>query len=135
MIVNIYLLLNPDDVGNSIIKFWVRGTEDGESDGDNDGDSETIIPFQIAYAVSIHKAQGLEYDSVKVIITEDIDEMISHNIFYIAITRARNNLKVYWSPESQQRVISRFGKTNLLNDANIFAGHSKLKILNRNIGC
>lgn len=29
---------------------------------------KTIIPFQIAYAVSIHKAQGLEYNSVKVII-------------------------------------------------------------------
>lgn len=29
---------------------------------------KTIIPFQIAYAVSIHKAQGLEYNSVKIII-------------------------------------------------------------------
>lgn len=29
---------------------------------------KTIIPFQIAYAVSIHKAQGLEYKSVKIII-------------------------------------------------------------------
>ena len=24
----------------------------------------SVIPFQLAYAVSIHKAQGLEYDSV-----------------------------------------------------------------------
>ena len=45
-----------------------------------------MVPFQIAYAVSIHKAQGLEYESVKVVITEDIDEMITHNIFYTAIT-------------------------------------------------
>lgn len=27
-----------------------------------------IVPFQLAYAVSIHKAQGLEYRSVKVVI-------------------------------------------------------------------
>ena len=29
---------------------------------------KSVVPFQLAYAVSIHKAQGLEYDSVKVII-------------------------------------------------------------------
>ena len=54
---------------------------------------DTDIPFQIAYAVSIHKAQGLEYDSVKVIITEEVDEMITHNIFYTAITRSKKHLK------------------------------------------
>ena len=36
------------------------------------------------------QAQGLEYKSVKVVITEDIDEKISHNIFYTAITRTSN---------------------------------------------
>ena len=56
----------------------------------------TDMPFQIAYAVSIHKAQGLEYDSVKVIITKDVDEMITHNAFYTAIlqiTRAKKALE------------------------------------------
>lgn len=124
-------LLNPDELGNSIIKFYVDKSK--ESDEDNEAGIDNIVPFQIAYAVSIHKAQGLEYESVKVIITEDIDEMITHNIFYTAITRARNNLKIYWSPESQQRVISRFEKMDARNDANIFSGHSGLKLLNKNI--
>jgi ATP-dependent exoDNAse (exonuclease V) alpha subunit len=31
---------------------------------DDDDMLNTLVPFQIAYAVSIHKAQGLEYDSV-----------------------------------------------------------------------
>ena len=124
-------LLNPDEFGNSVIRFYVDKCID--SDEDNDTKLDTIVPFQIAYAVSIHKAQGLEYESVKVVITEDIDEMITHNIFYTAITRARNNLKIYWSPESQQRVISRFEKMDARNDANIFSGHSGLKLLNKNI--
>ena len=75
----------------------------------------------------------MEYESVKVVITEDIDEMITHNIFYTAITRARSNLKIYWSPESQQRVISRFEKMDARYDANIFSSHSGLKLLNKNI--
>ena len=74
-------------------------SKSNDSDDDNT-EMDTIVLFQIAYAVSIHKAQGLEYESVKVVITEDIDEMITHNIFYTAITRARNNLRIYWSPES-----------------------------------
>lgn len=124
-------LLNPNELGNSVIKFYIDKSKD--SDEDNDTEIETIVPFQIAYAVSIHKAQGLEYESVKVVITEDIDEMITHNIFYTAITRARNNLRIYWSPESQQRVISRFEKMDARNDANIFSGHSGLKLLNKNV--
>jgi len=64
-----------------------------------------VIPFQVSYAVSIHKAQGLEYDSVKIVITEDIDEMITHKIFYTAITRTKNLLKIYWSPESQEKIL------------------------------
>lgn len=55
--------------------------------------------------MSIHKAQGLEYDSVKVVITNEIEEMISHNIFYTAITRAKEKLKIYWSPETENRIL------------------------------
>ncbi|WP_198427399.1 C-terminal helicase domain-containing protein [Streptomyces buecherae] len=52
-----------------------------------------MVPFQIAYAVSIHKAQGVEYKSVKVVITDANEESISHSIFYTAITRARERLE------------------------------------------
>ena len=68
----------------------------------------TIIPFQIAYAVSIHKAQGLEYDSVKVVIPSNNSNKITHSIFYTAITRARNKLKIYWSAETMNKVIEGF---------------------------
>lgn len=38
---------------------------------------KTIIPFQIAYAVSIHKAQGLEFSSVKIVIPSNNAEKIT----------------------------------------------------------
>lgn len=122
-------LLDARSSERSVVRFYVNRSHD--SDEDYDTEIDAVVPFQIAYAVSIHKAQGLEYESVKVVITEDIDEMITHNIFYTAITRARTSLKIYWSPESQQRVISRFEKMDARNDANIFAGQSKLKIVNK----
>jgi hypothetical protein len=55
----------------------------------------TSVPFQVAYAVSIHKAQGLEYDSVKIVITDANEDDITHSIFYTAVTRARESLKIF----------------------------------------
>lgn len=91
-------------VGGSVVQFDVF--ERGNSDED-DVTVNTLVPFQIAYAVSIHKAQGLEYDSVKVVITDANEERITHAIFYTAITRARRQLGIYWTPETQQRILSR----------------------------
>ena len=85
----------------------------------------------IAYAVSIHKAQGLEYESVKVVITRDVDEKITHNIFYTAITRSKKHLKIYWSPESQQKILSNFSVMNAKRDASIFASQAQIKMISR----
>lgn len=107
-------LIGLSDEENSIIGFWVdkyRSTDD-----DNDS-SSTLVPFQVAYAVSIHKAQGLEYKSVKIIITNEIEELITHNIFYTAITRAKEKLKIYWTPESEQYVLESLEKRNYNRDA------------------
>lgn len=62
-------------------------------------------------------AQGLEYESVKVIITNEIEDLISHNIFYTAITRAKKKLKIYWSPETEQKIIA--GLKPIFNDKDI----------------
>ena len=69
---------------------------------------KAIVPFQLAYAVSIHKAQGLEYRSVKVVIPSSNAEKITHGIFYTAITRAKEKLKIYWSSETMQEVVAGF---------------------------
>jgi energy-coupling factor transporter ATP-binding protein EcfA2 len=97
-------LLNNSESGNSVIRFCVNKLQN--TDEDDDGSSKAVVPFQVAYAVSIHKAQGLEYNSVKIVITDEIEELITHNIFYTAITRARNKLKIYWTPEVEQKVLS-----------------------------
>ena len=71
---------------------------------------KSIIPFQLAYAVSIHKAQGLEYNSVKIVIPQSNSERITHGIFYTAITRTKQKLKIYWSPETMTDIIAGFNE-------------------------
>lgn len=107
--VDFELLSNSNSV-TSVIRFCVNKLEN--TDEDDDETSKSVVPFQISYAVSIHKAQGLEYNSVKIIITDDIDELITHNIFYTAITRARDKIKIYWTPEVEQKVLNRIKPKN-----------------------
>lgn len=115
--------------GKSIVEFSVKKRIEKDSDTDY---TEQVVPFQIAYAVSIHKAQGLEYKSVKVVITEDVDEQISHNIFYTAITRTTDKLKIYLSKETQKKLATKFVESNVgLKQAQIFAQHAGLKLKNK----
>lgn len=97
-------LLENANNGNSVIRFSV--SKYLSTDDDDDTSSNTVVPFQVAYAVSIHKAQGLEYKSVKLVITDEVEEMISHNILYTAITRAREKLKIYWTPETEKNILT-----------------------------
>ncbi len=102
-------LLDDIDDKKSTIRFFVK--KQSNLDEDDEG-LDSVIPFQVSYAISIHKAQGLEYDSVKIVITNEVDELISHNIFYTAITRAKENLKIYWSPEVEKEILSRIEPIN-----------------------
>ena len=91
--------------GGSVVRFTVY--ERAEASDEDDDSLNTSVPFQVAYAVSIHKAQGLEYDSVKIVITDANEDDITHSIFYTAVTRTRERLTIFWTPETQQRVLSR----------------------------
>ena len=110
-------LLGNTGTGKSLVRFSVDKLK--STDDDNEFASRATVPFQIAYALSIHKAQGLEYNSVKIVISDDLDERITHNIFYTAITRAKKKLKVYWSPSTGNKIISNFALTNYNRDINL----------------
>ena len=112
-----FQVIGVSEKGNSIIRFEVYKNK--STDEDDDSVSKNMVPFQIAYAVSIHKAQGLEYDSVKIIITDDIDELITHSIFYTAITRAREKLKIYWTQSVEKKVLDRIKPKNNHQDISL----------------
>ena len=89
----------------TIIRLEVVAWDDDLSEEEK---VKTVIPFQLAYAISIHKAQGLEYKSVKIVIPSSNAEKITHSIFYTAITRAKEKLKIFWSAETMKSIIENF---------------------------
>lgn len=122
-------LLECDVPGHSLIRFTVDHYVD---DDGREKNSQEVVPFQVAYAISIHKAQGLEYNSVKVVVTNEIEEQITHNIFYTAITRARKKLKIYWTPETQHKVLTEMEPISCKRDAFIISNKHNIPIANRN---
>lgn len=111
-------------IGESTVRFSVYDYETSDVDDDS---LHTSVPFQIAYAVSIHKAQGLEYDSVKIVITDANEDDVTHNIFYTAVTRARECLRIFWTPETQQGVLQRLHRSANSKDVAIIANRRNLK--------
>jgi len=110
-------------VSDSVVRFDVYELESSDEDDDS---LNTTVPFQVAYAVSIHKAQGLEYDSVKVVITHDNEDSVSHNVFYTAITRTRDQLRIYWTPETQHKILGAFERKINHKDVSILSSRKGL---------
>jgi ATP-dependent exoDNAse (exonuclease V) alpha subunit len=111
---------------------WVEGSTvrfsvyDYDTSDEDDDSLNTSVPFQVAYAVSIHKAQGLEYDSVKIVITDANEDDITHSIFYTAVTRAREALKIFWTPETQQAVLGSLKKSSSPKDVALLSSRRGL---------
>ncbi len=115
-------LLDCESDNHSLIRFRINHYQEND---ETEKTQDEVVPFQVAYAVSIHKAQGLEYQSVKVVVTNELEELITHNIFYTAITRACSNLKVYWKPETGERIIKQLAPISNNKDAYIIASKYK----------
>lgn len=110
-------------IEDSTVRFSVFEYDNTDEDDDS---LNLTVPFQVAYAVSIHKAQGLEYDSVKIVITDANEEDITHNIFYTAITRARERLRIFWTPETQQGVLKNLRRNTNPKDVSLLASRRGL---------
>jgi len=111
---------------------WVEGSTvrfsvyDYDTSDEDDDSLNTSVPFQVAYAVSIHKAQGLEYDSVKIVITDANEDDITHSVFYTAVTRARESLKIFWTPETQQAVLKSLQRSTSPKDVALLSSRRAL---------
>ncbi len=86
----------------------VRDAREGSLEIDFDG---RIVPWgrdelstiDLAYALTVHKAQGGEYPAVVLALHSSHGIMLRRNLFYTAITRARRFLCVVGSPDAWRR--------------------------------
>ncbi|MFZ4773380.1 MAG: ATP-dependent DNA helicase [Chlamydiia bacterium] len=58
-----------------------------------------LPPYEISYAISIHKSQGSEYEQVDILLPESKEPLLVEHL-YTAMTRAKKGYRLYAAPES-----------------------------------
>ena len=61
--------------------------------------------LELAYAITIHKAQGSEYPAVLLPLLTGPRQLFNRNLLYTAVTRARKCVTVVGSPETFAQMI------------------------------
>ena len=62
--------------------------------------SPSRIPaFELAYAITVHRSQGSEYNDVLLILPKTESEILSRHLLYVAVSRAKNLVRIYGSNE------------------------------------
>lgn len=70
-----------------------------------EGGERALVPsrlpeHQTVFAMSIHKSQGSEFDEVAVVLPEARSPLLTRELCYTAITRARNRVELYGPADS-----------------------------------
>lgn len=60
---------------------------------------ENADELTLAYAMTIHKSQGSEYDSVIMTLTDEAQCMLTRSLLYTGITRAKKQVRLYGTRE------------------------------------
>lgn len=62
--------------------------------------------IQTAFALTIHKSQGSEFNHSAVVLDDQADKLLSQELLYTAITRAKKIVSLYATPYSMQQSLS-----------------------------
>ncbi|HKP64079.1 MAG TPA: exodeoxyribonuclease V subunit alpha [Polyangiales bacterium] len=66
-----------------------------------------LPPHESAFALSVHKSQGSEVDAVAVILPKEISPVLTRELLYTAVTRARSSVVIFASSEVLEAAITR----------------------------
>lgn len=66
-----------------------------------------LPPHETVFAMSIHKSQGSEFDSVAVLLPDQASPIVSRELLYTAVTRARQSVTVHATREVIRQAIAR----------------------------
>ena len=66
-----------------------------------------LPPHESAFAMTVHKSQGSEFDRVLLILPELASEVLSRELLYTALTRARSHVEIWGTEEVFRRTVER----------------------------
>jgi exodeoxyribonuclease V alpha subunit len=72
----------------------------------------SVLPMRLpehetAYAMTVHKSQGSEFDEVLLLLPNTFAEIVTRELIYTGITRARKAVEIWGNPEVFLEAVSR----------------------------
>jgi exodeoxyribonuclease V alpha subunit len=90
------------------------------------GDMRRILPSRLpehetVYAMTVHKAQGSEFDRVLLVLPDQASAVLTREMLYTAVTRARKRVEIWARRETleasiEKRVIRHSGLREALSE-------------------
>jgi exodeoxyribonuclease V alpha subunit len=72
---------------------------------------------ETVYAMTVHKSQGSEFDHVSLVLPDKGTPILTRELVYTAVTRARKSLTIYGSEQALRAAITnRIDRTSGLRD-------------------
>ncbi|MFO0573437.1 MAG: AAA family ATPase [Polyangia bacterium] len=99
------------DVGRVVAVDPEEGTLTVRFDDDREAryDSEALEQLELAYAVSVHKSQGSEYQAVVVPLMLQHYPLLRRNLLYTAVTRGKKLVVLVANARALRRAVSEVG--------------------------
>jgi exodeoxyribonuclease V alpha subunit len=96
-------MLLPDPADRSHLLAWFTG---------DDGELRRIPPARLpehepAFAMTVHKSQGSEFDSVLLILPDKESPLLTRELLYTGLTRARTRVEVWFQESVLRTAIAR----------------------------
>jgi exodeoxyribonuclease V alpha subunit len=66
-----------------------------------------LSPVETVYAMTIHKAQGSEFDQVAIVLPQPTSRILTRELLYTAVTRARHQLLLVGTEDAVRAAVSR----------------------------
>ena len=66
---------------------------------------ERLPDYETAYATTVHKSQGSEFDEVLFVLPEKVVPILTKELFYTAVTRAREKVSIWGSRKIIQKTV------------------------------
>jgi len=94
------------DIRSDFLRVRVHGLgEDGLDANVEIPKSDVLQKLRLAYAITVHKCQGSEFDTIIIPMVREHGRMLQRNLFYTAVTRAKKKVWVIGDRGSVQRAI------------------------------
>ncbi len=102
---------NSDAVSNGDVAVIIRDGQRLVAAVDRGSRSELLNPLQLdavqeLHAMTIHKSQGSQFERVSIVLPPSGSPLLTRELLYTAVTRAKSTVRLYGSPEALRLAIS-----------------------------